>query len=170
MIQLFPFLLYLLKASFFSTGGLSNIPSLEQDLIGRHWATIDDFGNAIAISQVIPGPNGLWVLSLGYLIYGYVGAGLALISVTLPPLLVLVVDGLYREVKPQRWVKGALRGISLSIVAIMINVCWSILQRPPHDQRSWFIAGAAFLLSLTQKLDILVILGLAALAGFLIYR
>jgi chromate transporter len=170
MIQLFPLLLYLLKASFFSTGGLSNITSLQQDLIGRHWATIDDFNHSIAISQVIPGPNGLWVLSLGYLIYGYIGAGLALVSVILPPLLVLVIDGIYREVKPHPWVKGALRGISLAIVAILLNICWSILQRPPFDQRAWLIAGGAFLLMMTRKLNILVILGLAALVGLLVYH
>jgi len=68
------FLLFL-KASLFSTGGFSNLPSLHQDLIGAKWATDADFGEAIAIGQISPGPNGLWTVSLGYITYGPPGAG-----------------------------------------------------------------------------------------------
>jgi chromate transporter len=70
------FLLFL-KASLFSTGGFSNLPSLHQDLVSADWATDTDFGEAIAIGQISPGPNGLWTVSLGYITYGIPGAALA---------------------------------------------------------------------------------------------
>jgi len=57
-----------LKASLFSTGGFSNLPSLHQDLLANAWAKEADFGQSIAIGQISPGPNGLWVISLGYLL------------------------------------------------------------------------------------------------------
>src|SRR2546422_2464064 len=74
MINPFIYFLLFLKASLFSTGGFSNLPSLHQDLIANGWAKEVDFGQSIAIGQISPGPNGLWVISLGYLTYGYLGA------------------------------------------------------------------------------------------------
>ncbi len=79
------YLLLFLKASLFSSGGFSNLPSLHQDLLSNGWATEAEFGQALAIGQISPGPNGLWVISLGYLTGGYLGALLALIAITVPP-------------------------------------------------------------------------------------
>jgi chromate transporter len=58
-------------------------------LISSGWAKEAEFGHAIG--QISPGPNGLWVISLGYLTYGIPGALFALIAITLPALLVLLV-------------------------------------------------------------------------------
>src|ERR1700732_2308669 len=88
MINPFIYFLLFLKASLFSTGGFSNLPSLHQDLLANGWAVEVDFGQSIAIGQISPGPNGLWVISMGYLTYGYLGAFLALIAITIPALLV----------------------------------------------------------------------------------
>src|SRR5256714_6316531 len=90
-----------LKASLFSTGGFSNLPSLHQDLIANGWANEADFGQSIAIGQISPGPNGLWVISMGYLTYGHFGAFLALIAITIPALLVLVGSSGYSHIEHQ---------------------------------------------------------------------
>ena len=71
MINPLIYFLLFLKASLFSTGGFSNLPSLHQDLLANGWAKESYFGQSIAIGQISPGPNGLWVISLGYLTYGY---------------------------------------------------------------------------------------------------
>ena len=87
MINPLVYFLLFLKASLFSTGGFSNLPSLHQDLIGYGWATEADFGQSIAIGQISPGPNGLWVISMGYLTNGFLGASLALIARSIPAVL-----------------------------------------------------------------------------------
>src|SRR5450631_1059948 len=115
MIDPFTYLLLFLKASLFSSGGFSNLPSLHQDLIGNGWAKEADFGQSIAIGQISPGPNGLWVISLGYLTYGYLGALFALIAITLPPLLVLAIAAVYTHIEHQARVQGAMYGVSLAV-------------------------------------------------------
>src|SRR5579871_28110 len=115
------FLLFL-KASLFSTGGLSNLPSLHQDLLGAGWANDAEFGQSIAIGQISPGPNGLWVISLGYLTYGFLGATLALLAITIPAFFVLLVSAGYSRLENQRWVPGFMRGISLAVVGILLTV------------------------------------------------
>ncbi len=170
MINPFIYFLLFLKASLFSTGGLSNLPSLHQDLIGNGWAVEADFGQAVAIGQISPGPNGLWVVSLGYLTYGYLGAFLALIAITLPALLVLVVSAGYARIERRTWVQGAMHGVSLAVVGLLLTVVWTILHQPGVDWKGLLIALAAFGLALSRKINILIILSLAGLAGYLLYR
>jgi len=163
------FLLFL-KASLFSSGGFSNLPSLHQDLLGAGWAVEADFGESIAIGQISPGPNGLWVISLGYLTYGYLGAILALVAITLPALLVLGVAAIYARIERRRWVEGLMRGISLAVVGILLAVFWTLIRQPGIDWTGWLIAAAAFGLAVSRRVNFIVILALAGIAGFCLYR
>jgi chromate transporter len=170
MINPLLYFLLFLKASLFSTGGLSNLPSLHQDLIGAGWAVEADFGESVAIGQISPGPNGLWVISLGYLTYGYLGAALALFAIILPALLVLGVAAIYARIEHRRWVEGLMRGTSLAVIGILITVCWTIIRQPGSDWIGWLIAAAAFGLALSRRVPLIVILSLAGAAGYVLYR
>lgn len=169
MINPFIYFLLFLKASLFSSGGFSNLPSLHQDMIGNGWAKEVDFGQSIAIGQIGPGPNGLWVISLGYLTYGYVGAGFALIAITLPALLVLFISAGYARIESKTWVQGAMHGVSLAVVGLLITVVWTILHQPGVDWRGVLIAAGAFGLAFSRKMNLLLILALAGIAGYLLY-
>lgn len=170
MIDPIIYFLLFFKATLFSSGGFSNLPSLHQDLLSRQWATATDFSESVAIGQISPGPNGLWVISLGYFTYGYLGAALALVAITLPPLLVLLVSALYHQIERQRWVPGVMQGISLAVVGISLTVVWTILHQPGIDWLGWLIAIAAFGLALSKRVNFLLILALAGVAGYFLYR
>ncbi len=170
MINPLLYFLLFLKASLFSSGGFSNLPSLHQDLIANGWAVDADFGESIAIGQISPGPNGLWAICLGYLTYGYVGATLALVAITLPALLVLVISSVYNRIQQQRWVEGLMRGISLAVLGILLTVVWTIIRQPIVDWHGWLIAAAAFGLAFSRKVNLFVILSLAGLVGYFLYR
>ena len=89
-----------LKSALFSTGGLGPLPSLHNDLIARGWAGEKQFTEAISIGQVTPGPNGLWVVSLGYLVAGWPGAVWASLALLLPPLISLDCAKMLRPDRP----------------------------------------------------------------------
>lgn len=170
MINPLLYFLLFLKASLFSTGGFSNLPSLHQDLLANGWAEEIDFGQSIAIGQISPGPNGLWVISLGYLTYGYLGAFLALLAITLPPLLVLAIAAGYSRIEQRAWVQGAMQGVSLAVIGLLLTVVWTILRQPDVDWKGLLIALGAFGLAVSRKVNFLLILGLAGLVGFLLYH
>ena len=170
MINPVLYFLLFLQASVFSTGGFSNLPSLHQDLIGTGWAVDAEFSESIAIGQISPGPNGLWVISLGYLTAGYLGAALALLAITLPALLVLGVAALYARIERHRWVAGLMRGIALAVVGILLTVCWTILHQADIDWTGWIIAVAAFGVAMSRRINLIAILGLAGVAGYVLYR
>ena len=144
---------------------MGNLPSLHAELLARQWATERQFAEALMVGQVAPGPSGLWVLSLGYLTDGLRGAMLALIAITLPPLLVLMVDKLYRHVKGNPVVEGFVRGLSLAVVGVFGMVLIDLMRNSGVDTRSVLIATAALGLGLTRRIPIIGIIALAALAG-----
>lgn len=170
MINPFIYFLLFFKASLFSTGGFSNLPSLHQDLIANGWVVESEFGQSIAIGQISPGPNGLWVISLGYLSYGIAGALLALVAITLPALLVLAVSAGYARIEHRPRVQGAMHGVSLAVVGLLLTVVWTILHQPGVDWKGLLIALGAFGLALSRKVNILLILCLAGLVGYFLYR
>jgi chromate transporter len=170
MINPFIYFLLFLKASLFSSGGFSNLPSLHQDLIANGWATNTEFGQSIAIGQISPGPNGLWVISLGYFTYGYLGAFFALIAITLPALLVLAISAGYARIEHRTWVQGAMHGVSLAVVGLLLTVVWTILHQPGVDWKGLLIAAGAFGLAASRKVNLLVILALAGAVGYFLYR
>lgn len=169
MINPLLYLILFIKASLFSSGGISNLPSLHQDLIAEGWASEADFAQSLAIGQISPGPNGLWVISLGYLTYGPLGALLALIAIVIPPFLVLAISTIYERASKLTWVNALMRGVSLAVIGITLSVVWTILSRSSMDWRSILLATGACALALTKRVNMLVILLLAAGAGYLLY-
>jgi chromate transporter len=158
-----------LKASLLSTGGLGNLPFLHKDLIGLGWAQEPDFITAIAVGQVSPGPNGLWSISLGYLAYGWLGAGLALAALCLPPLLVLIVSAFYNRIEHMPAVQDFTRGLALGVIGLTLAVAFNLATTAISDWRGILIALAALAIALTKRVPVILILGLAALVGVIIY-
>jgi chromate transport protein ChrA len=63
-----------------------------------------------------------------------------------------------------------MQGVSLAVVGILLTVVWTILRQPGVDWKGLLIALGAFGLALSRKVNVLLILGLAGLAGFLFYH
>ena len=153
------------KAALFSTGGMGSLPSLHADLLARRWATDRQFAESLTIGQLSPGPNGLWVICLGYLTGGLPGSLLALIALTLPPLLILVIERGYRHVQHHPAVEGFVRGLSLAVAGVFAVALTGILHSAGFSFRSGAIALSAIALALTRRVPIFGIIGLAGLAG-----
>jgi chromate transporter len=169
MIDPFAYLWILLKASFFSTGGTGNLPSIHADLLARGWATDRQFAEALAIGQISPGPSGLWVICLGYLTYGVPGALLATLAISLPPMLVLALDALHRRVGDHPIMQGFVRGLGLAVSGIFLVVVVGIFQASGIEVRSVLIMLASAALAWWGRLPVPLLLLLAGVVGVVVY-
>jgi chromate transporter len=158
-----------LKASLLSTGGMGNLPFLHNDLVGLGVAQESDFVKAIAVGQLSPGPSGLWSISLGYLVYGWVGAALALAALTIPTLLIVGVQAVYSQIEKHPITQDFSTGLALSIVGLSFAVTASLVSASIVDIGGVLIAAGALVLGLSRKVPIVVILLLSAAVGVLIY-
>ena len=154
-----------LKASLFSTGGFVSLPSLHADLTARHLAADRQFAESLTLGQLSPGPNGLWVISLGYLTGGVFGSLLALLAITLPPLLILIIERVYRRVQDHPAALGFVSGLSLAVAGVFAVALAGILHSAGLSLRTVVIAAAAIVLTLTRRIPLFGIIGLSALAG-----
>jgi chromate transporter len=169
MIQPLQFFLIFLKASLLSFGGLGNLPFLHEDLLALGWAQEADFLTAIAVGQVSPGPNGSWSISLGYLIYGWPGAGLALLALLIPPLLVLLVAAGYRRIEKISGVQTFSGGLMLGVIGLLLGTAWVLAQSAITDVWALVITAGATALALTKRVPAIAILALAALTGIILF-
>jgi chromate transport protein ChrA len=134
---------------------------LHSDLIGIGWATTQ-FAEALAWAGE-PGPNGV-VVVLGFMTGGGIGAALALVAVTLPPLLVLAVQRGFRQFGPHPLTRGFLAGLALAIAGVGVVTLGRIVGQQGFDAR----AGALVVFGAVmawRKVPVLLIVILAALAG-----
>jgi chromate transporter len=169
MIDPFVYFWIFLKASFFSTGGTGNLPSIHTELLARGWATDRQFAEALAIGQISPGPSGLWVICLGYLTDGVRGALLATLAISLPPMMVLAVDALHRRVGNHPAMQGFVRGLGLAVSGIFLVVVVRLFHETGIDVRSIMIVLVSIGLAWAGSLPVPLLLVLAGVAGVLLY-
>jgi chromate transporter len=139
-------------------------------MLARGWATDQQFAESLAIGQISPGPSGLWVISLGYLIDGLRGAVLTLVAISLPPLMVLLVAGFYRRYGDHPATQGFVRGLGLAVIGIFFVVLYGIMRTAGFGWPSLLIALGALGLGATRRVPVMGVIGLAALAGIILYR
>ena len=119
MLEQLGLLLVFVKSSALAVGGLASLPLLRADLVPRY---VTDAGivQALAIGRLGPGPNGLYIVSLGYLVAGWTGALYALIGATLAPLAILPATALARRWLLSAWFGGLVRGVSLATAGLLL--------------------------------------------------
>ncbi len=67
--------LLLLKATMTSFSGLTSLPVVQNDLVvERHVLTDRQLNEAVVAGRAVPGPNGLYLVSVGYFVDGIPGA------------------------------------------------------------------------------------------------
>lgn len=164
------FFIVLLKSILFSSGGYGPLPSLHSDLIANKWANQTQFTEALSIGQVTPGPNGLWVISLCYLIAGLRGAILACIALLLPPLLIIVVQHYYNRVSSYPATQGVLDGVVLVIASFSIIVVFQLFVANGLDVKVIIIALISTILAISRRVSTNVILLGAFLIGVVFVR
>ncbi|WPC43389.1 chromate transporter [Clostridium sp. JS66] len=155
----------LLKSVLFSSGGYGPLPSLHSDFINYGWTGQKQFTESLAIGQITPGPNGLWVVSLCYLVAGLRGALLACIALLLPPLLILIVQRFYNRIASYPATQGMLDGVVIVISTFSVIVVFKIFVNNGIDIETIAIALASFVLAISRRVSTNVILLVSALVG-----
>jgi chromate transporter len=168
-MDLLTWFLIALKGSLLSTGGFGPLPIIHDDMIAQGWATERMFTEALAIGQASPGPNGLWVVSLGYFVGGVPGGVLAVLGMAIPPLLVIAVERVYARHGNHIAMRGFLDGMAIAVGVLGLAIFGKLWQGDVFDPRSLGIFGAALVLAASKRVPVVGIIALAATAGVVLY-
>ena len=164
------FLLYL-KASALSFGGLGGLPILHQDMVVHNVANVDRvLGQALAVGRLSPGPNGLYVVSVGYQLDGILGGIAGGAALALPPFFVLLVAIWYAKVSHLKRTANALMVLSFALTGLLGFTSWQIIAGSSSDVFEWAAGVVGFLVSARFRLHPLLLIGVTAVLGVAIYR
>lgn len=139
----------------------------------RRWMTKADFVDALALAQVLPGPNVCNLsLMIGDRFFGTRGAFAALAGMmTVPLAIVLAATALYAQFAAHPLVAGALRGMGAVAAGLIVGTAFKLAAAlrgsPLGLGRSMLLAAACFgaiALLRWPLAGVLPVLGLAACA------
>lgn len=171
MTELSLFLL-LLKDSALALGGLGSLPLVRQDLVATGLVTDAQVVQALAIGRLSTGPNGLWIVSLGYQISGWLGAASALVACCLPPLVMVPATIAGRRFLMTPAFAGIVRGAALATAGLLASTALSLIA-PDVAATAWWqfgIGGVAAVLTYQARIHPgLVVIG-GALVGVALAR
>lgn len=112
----------LLKAVATSFSGMASLPMIRHDLVeNRHVLTDRQLNTAIVAGRSGPGPNGLYLVSVGYLVAGLPGAGAGLIALLTPAFLIIPLMKWAARYSNIPRIRSAIRAVILASAGLLIS-------------------------------------------------
>jgi chromate transporter len=156
----------LLKATGTSFSGLTSLPVVRHDLVERYHVLTDrQLNAAVAAGRTAPGPNGLYVVSVGYFVAGIPGACAGCLAAMTPAFVIIVLLRYLGRRAERPGVKSDIQSVTLAAAGLVISATIPLARNAITGPLPMAIAIASFLvLAFTRYATVWVILG-AALAG-----
>ena len=117
------FLLYFLlfKAVITSFSGMASLPIVRDDfVVKRHVLTDRQLNTAIVAGRTGPGPNGLYLVSVGYFAAGLPGALAGLIALITPAFLIIPLMSWIGAYAKLPRIRGAIRAVILASAGLLM--------------------------------------------------
>jgi chromate transporter len=118
------FLLYalLLKATLTSFSGLASLPMVRNDLVVERKVLTDrELNTAVVAGRTSPGPNGLYLVSVGYYADGLPGATAGLLALMTPAFLIVPMMRWVGAHAESPRVKSAIRAVVLASAGLLLS-------------------------------------------------
>ena len=177
-------------------GGYAMLSLIQNEVVVRHaWLSESAFTDIVAISQMTPGPMGINSATyVGYdVLYattgshfmGVCGSLAATLALMLPSFIImLLIVRFYTRFRTSRlyggtmvWLKPAVVGlIGAAAVILIVKVSWNgcvpdlnLVRDNFPDWKSWGLLAAAFAATKWGRVNPIVMILLAAVAGLILY-
>jgi chromate transporter len=156
-------------------GGDPTMAALQSELVvARGWLSAESYALIYGLARITPGTNMVaFSAGAGWKILGWVGAWSAVLSVTVPPAVcvVLLTRG-YEAWSSNALAMAAIGGTLAAATGMMATSAWQLLapqMRTGRRLRAAVLSLAGLVASLYFSLSPIAVLGLAALVG-LVWR
>lgn len=152
-------------------GGFVFIPMIQEIVVDSYgWLTQAQFIDGIALGQVTPGPIVISATFIGYKVAGILGATTATIGAFLPPaLLMLFCSSYLQKIKSSNTIQAILKGIHAGVIGMIFAAGYVVTTTAQPNIMSLAIFVAALTLLLRFKVEVILLIPLSGLAGFLYY-
>ena len=157
------FLLYilLLKATVTSFSGLASLPMVRNDLVvERRVLTDRQLNTAVVAGRTAPGPNGLYLVSVGYYADGYAGAAAGLLALMTPAFLILPMMRVMGARATSPRIRSAIRAVVMASAGLLLSASVPLARDAITGWVTLGIVLASFAVLAITKIDtVWVVLG-----------
>jgi chromate transporter len=158
--------LYLVKATLTSFSGLTSLPVVRHDLVEtKHVLTDWQLNAAVAAGRTAPGPNGLYVVSVGYFVDGIPGAMAGYMAMITPAFLILPLLRWVGKRAEEPRIKGAIQGVTIAAAALIISATVPLARDSVTGWLPGVIAIVSFLTIAFTRIDTFWVMAASAIAG-----
>lgn len=163
--------LLLLKATLTSFSGLASLPVIRSDFVVHHHVLTDrQLNTAVAAGRLGPGPAGIYVVSVGYLVGGIPGACVGWLAVITPAFLIIPMLQFLGRRAEHRRVKSVARTVLLAGAGLMISASVPLARDAISGTLTVAVSVVSLLLIAFTRIDTLWVMLGAALVGFLAFQ
>jgi len=150
-------------------GGNAVIPEMQRQVVdAHHWMTAREFAALYALAQAAPGPNLMVASLVGWRVAGLSGALVATAGITAPSsVLIFVVSGAWYRFRDANWRRALQAGLLPVTAGLVMASAALLIKTTAVDWTAAAVTVVAAGFFLFSKLNPLLILGAAALAGVL---
>lgn len=163
-----PLLLYLLllKATLITFSGLSSLPVVRHDLVERRGLLTDrQLSAAVAAGRTAPGPNGLYLASVGYFVAGAPGAAAGTLALMTPPFLIIPMLRYLGARARRPAVRRAIQAVVLAAAGLILSATVPLARDAVTGPAAAAIALGSFLFLTFTRRATLWVIAAGALAG-----
>lgn len=155
-------------------GGYVIVPLMQKKFVEElGWIDTDEMLDLVALGQSIPGSLAVNVsILVGYRIAGISGAMITVLGTVSPPLLIItVISYFYMSFRDNPIVDALMLGMQIGVVAVILNVVYSMIKDiwKTRDLINMFILIGAFVAGFAFDINIILIILIAGIMGFLNY-
>lgn len=152
-------------------GGYVMIPIMQALFVDDlKWLLKQEFVDAIAFSQITPGPILVSATFIGYKLAGVGGALLATAAIFIPSaILMIIVSGIFEKNKHRQFLQNLLSGIKAVVVGMILVAGVNIAQGFAGDYLLVGVTVVVFALSYRLKVSPVYLILLSILSGISFY-
>jgi chromate transporter len=163
--------LLLLKATLTSFSGLAALPMVRNDFVVRRQALTDrQLNTAVAAGRIGPGPLGMYVVSVGYLVDGLPGACAGWLALITPAFLIVPMLRFLGARAEHPRARAVARSVLFAGAGLMVAAAIPLARDAVTRPLSFAIFAASLVLVAATRVDSLWVMLGAALVGVVAFR
>jgi len=173
LIYLKLFLVFLQVGAISFGGGYSILRAIIHYVVDvNKWLTLEQFNEIVAISQSTPGPIGINAATfVGYKVGGIIGSVIATLSVILVPILsLLTLYFFYTRHSDNKKVQTVVSKLRPVVLAMIASAAFSFVKSSLGTPQAVTVNVVVFLILLKTKLDIVTIILISGILGYIFFR
>ena len=165
-MSLFVLYLLMLKASATSFTGLGSLPMIRQDfVVDRHLITDRQLTAAVVAGRTSPGPYGIYLVCVAYLVGGIPGAIAGMLAVVTPAFLVIPLMRWIGARAETPRIRSSIRALMLASAGLLLYASIPLSHQTITSALTLVAALACFVMLVFTKIETMWLIFAAAVLG-----